>query len=123
LDLIRAVPNPYLAYNYYESSQLDNRIKIINLPNRCTVSIYSVDGQLINRLDRNVGANVELTDGNNLSNDNEVNETNAIEWNLKNFDNVPISSGVYLIHVDAPGIGERTIKWFGALRPVDLRSF
>jgi len=25
--------------------------------------------------------------------------------------------------VDAPGIGEKTVKWFGVLRPVDLDTF
>ena len=71
----------------------------------------------------NFSSNVEIAAGTNLTAEDEVNETNAIEWNLKNFQNVPVASGVYLIHVEAPGIGERTIKWFGALRPVDLQSF
>ena len=47
----------------------------------------------------------------------------SIDWNLKNSSNVPIAGGVYLIHVNAPGIGERVLKWFGALRPVDLDAF
>jgi len=34
-----------------------------------------------------------------------------------------IASGGYLIHVHAPDIGEKVVKWFGALRPVDLDSF
>jgi hypothetical protein len=42
---------------------------------------------------------------------------------LKNDANVPISSGVYLIHVYADGIGERVIKWFGIMRPVDFDTF
>jgi hypothetical protein len=36
---------------------------------------------------------------------------------------VPIASGVYIIHVDAGALGEKIVKWFGALRPVDLNSF
>jgi hypothetical protein len=46
----------------------------------------------------------------------------SIDWDLKNFAGLPISGGVYLINVKADGIGERTIKWFGILRPVDLNS-
>jgi hypothetical protein len=30
---------------------------------------------------------------------------------------------VYIIHVDAGDLGEKVVKWFGALRPVDLNSF
>jgi len=26
---------------------------------------------------------------------------------------------VYLIHVDAPGVGQRTLKWFGTNRQFD----
>jgi len=33
---------------------------------------------------------------------------------------LPISSGFYLIHIDAGSLGERTVKFFGALRPLDL---
>jgi len=28
-----------------------------------------------------------------------------------------------MIHVNAPGIGEKVLKWFGVLRPIDLDSF
>lgn len=46
-----------------------------------------------------------------------------IDWDLKNEAGIPISGGLYLIHVQAPGVGERTIKWFGSLRPLDLNNF
>ena len=32
LDVLNVVPNPYCAYSTYETSQLDNRIKITTLP-------------------------------------------------------------------------------------------
>jgi hypothetical protein len=50
-------------------------------------------------------------------------ETTSIDWDLKNYAIIPVAGGLYLIHINAPGIGEKTIKWFGALRPVDLNSF
>ena len=43
----------------------------------------------------------------------------ALEWDLKNSKGIPVASGVYLIHIDAPGIGERMIKWFGVQRQFD----
>ena len=43
LEMIRVVPNPYYAFSeHYEQNQLDNFVKITNLPERCTVSIYDV---------------------------------------------------------------------------------
>jgi len=104
LSKIRAVPNPYYGYSKdYETNRLDNRIKFTNLPNAVTLSIYTVDGTLINRFTKN-------------------NENSIIEWDLKNFANVPISSGTYLIHVEAPGVGEIVLKWFGVMRQVDLQN-
>ncbi|MEO1627351.1 MAG: hypothetical protein AAFV25_19525, partial [Bacteroidota bacterium] len=43
----------------------------------------------------------------------------AIEWDVKNFAGITVASGVYLIHVEAPGLGERVIKWFGVNRQFD----
>ena len=34
-----------------------------------------------------------------------------------------IAGGVYIIHVDVPGIGEKVLKWFGVMRPIDLDTF
>src|SRR5690606_1698383 len=45
LDMINVVPNPYLAYSEYEKSRLDTRVKITNLPDQCTVRIFSSNGK------------------------------------------------------------------------------
>ncbi|NUM31751.1 MAG: hypothetical protein HUU47_05440 [Bacteroidetes bacterium] len=104
LDIINIVPNPYYAYSSYETSPVDNKVKITNLPERCDISIYTVDGTLVRRIKKD-DSNTEL------------------EWNLKNDAKVPIASGIYLIHVKAPGIGEKVIKWMGVIRELDLDSF
>lgn len=119
LDQIRVVPNPYYAYSAYETSDLDNRIKITNLPGTCTVTIYSIDGVLIRQFKRDVGPNTHYGENTEKS----TNLDNSLDWDLKNTKNIPVSSGVYLIHVEAPGLGERTIKWFGVMRPFDLGTF
>jgi hypothetical protein len=105
LDKINVVPNPYYAYSPYETNQLDNRIKIVNLPAKAIVTIYSTSGTLIRQFPAKDGA------------------TTYIDWDLKNSAGIPISGGLYLIHVRVPGVGEKVVKWFGALRPVDLNAF
>jgi len=105
LDDIRAVPNPYYAYSEYETGRLDYRVKIINLPQTCTVNIFTVDGTLVRRYEKD---------------DPTV---SSIDWDLKNQDNITIASGLYIIHVEVPGLGEKIVKWFGVLRPIDLNSF
>jgi hypothetical protein len=104
LNLINVVPNPYYAYSAYEQNRLDNRVKVTNLPDICTVRIYTVGGTLIRTF-------------------NKDSPITSLDWDLKNQANVPIAGGVYLIHVDVPDVGEKVLKWFGALRPVDLENF
>lgn len=103
LKLINIVPNPYLAYSEYERNRLDTRVKITNLPERCTIKIYSVNGKLIRTFKK----------------DNPLTFT---DWNLTNEANVFVSSGIYLIHVDVPGTGERILKAFIGMRQVDLQG-
>jgi hypothetical protein len=103
LDLINVVPNPYYAFSEYERNRVDTRVKIVNLPDQCTVTIYNVSGKLIRQYKK----------------DNQV---TSIDWDLKNAIGVPIASGVYLIHVEVPGVGERIVKFFGGMRQVDLET-
>ena len=104
LDHINVVPNPYYAFSQYESSKLDNRVKITNLPRECTVTIYNVNGTLVRQYQK-------------------ADPLTTLDWDLKNHKNVPIASGVYIIHVDVPGVGQKVLKWFGVMRPVDLDNF
>lgn len=104
LDLIRVVPNPYYAYSLYEESQIDTRVKITNIPERCVISIFTSNGTLIRTFDKD-------------------NSDTFVEWDLKNSFNIPIASGVYIIHVKAEGVGEKVVKWFGSMRPVDVQGF
>ena len=115
---INVVPNPYMAYSDYETSSFSNTVKITNLPAQCVVTIYSLDGRFIRQYTRN-----EVGKPNSPPRTLPPVAVNQIvpdiEWNLKNFAGIPIASGVYLIHVDAPGLGERVIKWFGVSRQFD----
>jgi hypothetical protein len=119
LDEINVVPNPYFAYDDYERNQLDNRIKIVNLPNRCVVTIFDMSGTVIRQFNVDK-TGIVLPRGSTAGLNTDA--KTSLDWDLKNFAGIPIAGGVYLIHVKADGLGERTIKWFGMLRPVDLNS-
>jgi len=120
LDLINVVPNPYYGYDDYEQSQLDNRIKIVNLPLKCTVTIFDMSGVMIRQFNVDKSG---ISEPRASTADLNTDAKTSIDWDLKNFAGIPISGGMYIIHVKADGIGERTVKWFGILRPVDLNSY
>ena len=105
LDMVNIVPNPYYAFSQYEDNALNNKVMITNLPNNCTVTIYNLSGTKIRQFKKD-------------------NDLPSIEWDLTNFANTPVASGFYLIHVkDNTSGGERTIKFFGAMRLIDLNTF
>ena len=52
LQNVRVVPNPYYAYSQYETSKLDNRVKITGLPEICTIRIYNIAGTLVRTFDK-----------------------------------------------------------------------
>ena len=104
LAKINVVPNPYYGHSAYEKTRIDNLIKIINLPVKCKIRIYTLAGTLIRTIEKD-------------------NDQTYTTWDLKNDKNVQIASGLYIMHIDAPGIGERILKWFGVMRPYDLQSY
>jgi hypothetical protein len=96
LDDIYVVPDPYIAVNPLESrSRLlsgrgERRIDFRNLPPRCTIRIFTVSGRLVTRIEHEA-----------------PNDQSIATWNLQSDDGLDVSYGVYLYHVEAPGIGEK----------------
>ncbi|MCB9233809.1 MAG: T9SS type A sorting domain-containing protein [Bacteroidia bacterium] len=104
LEQIRVVPNPYYAFSKYESSQLQTTVKITNLPQKCTIRIFTLNGTLIRTYTK------------------ESSKPNQ-DWDLKNASGVPVASGVYIIHIDAGDLGEKILKFFAIMPQLDLNAF
>lgn len=104
LDMIRVVPNPYYAFSTYESGQLESLVKITNLPKECTISIYSLNGQIVKTFRKN-------------------SQSPEQRWDLKNEQGVPVASGVYLVHVNVPNVGEKVVKMLAVMRQLDLNGY
>ncbi|NWF88824.1 MAG: hypothetical protein HXY50_05090 [Ignavibacteriaceae bacterium] len=100
LDNIKVVPNPYLASalwepkNPYSSGRGPRSIHFTHLPNKCTIRIFTVNGELVKEIEHESN----FYDG-------------SAEWNLLTKDNLSASYGVYIYHVDAPGIGTKAGKF------------
>jgi len=101
LDNIYVVPNPYVGANEIEPANKlsgqnrgERRIYFENLPMQCTIRIYTLSGELVNTIEHESG----------VDNGREF-------WNLLNHDGFSVAYGVYLAHIDAPGVGEKLIKF------------
>lgn len=101
MDNIYVVPNPYVGLNDIEPTTKlpgqqrgERRIYFENLPSRCTIRIFTLSGDPVTTLEHDSGT------------------SNAREfWNLLNRDGFAVSYGIYIAHIDAPGIGEKLIKF------------
>lgn len=102
LDDIRVVPNPYIVSNSWEpknpysSGRGPRELHFINLPAECTIRIFNVRGQLVERL--------EHQHADDLSNGTEV-------WDMLTKDNLDIAYGIYIYHVDAGDAGQKIGKF------------
>ena len=94
LSQIKAYPNPYYGTNPLEPDPFNRFIYFSHLPSVCNIYIYSLDGLLVNKISRN------NTDPNN----------SLEQWNLQNFDQIPVASGMYIVYIDAGSIGATTLK-------------
>ena len=116
LDMINVAPNPYYAYSAYEIDQFSTTVKITNLPAKCVVTIYSLDGRFIRQYNRDESGAIPVGVNRGIR---QAQYAPDVEWDLKNSRGIPIAAGVYLIHIDAEELGERVIKWFGTNRQFD----
>ncbi len=99
LSKIAVVPNPYVGAASWEpqSSTVGrgNRlVYFIHLPHDCTIRIYTLSGHLVQTL----GHHSTIDDGQE-------------PWNLISRDGMNIAFGIYVYHVDAPGIGTHIDKF------------
>ncbi|MCH2042658.1 MAG: hypothetical protein MK212_00835 [Saprospiraceae bacterium] len=129
LDLLNIVPNPYYAYSDYEVTETDNVVKITNVPPKCEIKIFSIDGRFVKRYD--IAQEYNTTVPNGISRTGAFGSSNvedqiatSVDWDLKNSAGVPVGSGVYLVHViakDQEGnpYAERVLKSFVINRAFD----
>ncbi len=100
LEEVKVVPNPYILGAKWEKRTLfssgrgERKIDFIHLPEECTIRIFTLSGALVKKIEHNSS----LLDG-------------SESWNLVSDDGMEIAYGVYVYHIEAPGIGEHIGKF------------
>ena len=92
LKKINVFPNPYYGYHSGEMNIFERYVRFTYLPEKCTIKIFDLAGNLIRKLDKNDAT------------------TPFMDWDLKNHYELPVASGVYVYHVDVPSVGEKVGK-------------
>ena len=94
IEDIYVVPNPYVGYSPAEEPgrtigrRGERVLQFRNLPPTCTIRIYTITGELVQTI-------------------NKDDQTSMATWDLLSFEGQRISYGVYIYHVDIPGVGEK----------------
>jgi hypothetical protein len=88
---VYAVPNPYVATNEIEprnpvdrSQRGDRRMYFANVPQTCTIRIYTVAGELVDT----------------IRHDSALDDGKAF-WDMRTKDNMNIAYGLYIFHVES----------------------
>ena len=100
LDDITVVPNPYVVTSSYEFHETEwvKELQFHNLPAECDIRIFTLSGELVTILHHRAG-------------EEGYRGPNIHAWNLWSYNDQEVAFGVYLYHVEAPGIGEKLGKF------------
>jgi hypothetical protein len=91
LDKIKVVPNPYYGYHSGEANPFNRWVQFTYMPEKCTIRIFDIVGHLIQKIEKN-------------------DQATLVQWDLKNSYGLPVASGIYVYHVEVPGLGEKVGK-------------
>jgi len=91
LDRIKVVPNPYIAHAEWENWADERKIEFIHLPDKATVRIYTLSGDLVVTLDHDNGSGTAA-------------------WDIQSVNDQAVAPGIYYYHVDSP-YGEKIGKF------------
>lgn len=86
LASIKVVPNPYIVRSGLETDENDSRLMFTHLPAQCDITIYTVAGQVVDRLEH------RSTAGDGFA-----------YWDVRNKHGQDVAYGVYVYVVKTPG--------------------
>ncbi len=94
LKNVYVVPNPFVIFSGGEipdprpGEPSARKLFFRNLPIECTIRIYTITGELLRTIHKNDG-------------------TSSAAWDLLTYEGQSVAYGIYIFHVDAPGVGEK----------------
>ena len=105
---IKIVPNPYYASHQLQRDPFDSYVTFTNLPTKCKIRIFNLAGDMVAIVEHDSRG---------------IMDNSSTTWNLKNHAGIPVSSGMYIAHIEAEGIGERILKFAIFIQEERLDTF
>jgi hypothetical protein len=82
LSNVKVVPDPYYAHDAWEVVKGQSKIQFQNLPDECTIRIYTLSGEPVTTL-------------------RHTNGTGTEDWNVQSSEQRLVASGIYIYHVES----------------------
>ena len=95
LDSVLVIPNPYVVSSQYNEEVYGNRLLFDKLPKECTITIYTVTGEIVDKLHHGGGNNLD----------------GSMPWDLKNQNDDLVQPGLYFYTVEATGVKNKIGKF------------
>jgi len=115
LDKIRVVPNPYIFTNSGEENSdianYERRMMFNNLPENCTIKIYTITGMLIKELRVTPESKSSMSEGQVLDIGNGI-----AYWDLTNRKGRQVAPGYYIYRVKSDLTGETYMDKFAIIK-------
>ena len=90
VEKINVFPNPYYGKQGNENNQYEKFVTFNHLPNKATIRIFNLGGQLVTTLKKN-------------------DQSQFFRWDLTNGRNFWVPSGIYIIYIDMPELNKTKI--------------
>ena len=90
INSINVFPNPYYGVNRMETNKYEKIVTFTHLPQRATIRIFNLAGQLVRTLEKN-------------------SPDEFLRWDLLNESRYEAPSGLYIVYIELPDIGKTKI--------------
>ncbi|HKI76950.1 MAG TPA: T9SS type A sorting domain-containing protein, partial [Ignavibacteriaceae bacterium] len=97
VEKINVFPNPYYGYSNSETSRQGHFVTFNHLPQKATIRIFDLAGVQVTRLQKD-------------------DPSQFITWNMTNQNNYPVASGIYVVYIDMPDLGQTKILKFAMIQ-------
>ncbi len=94
---VKVVPNPYIVHAGWEFNEYSHKLQFTNLPSKCTIYIFNVNGELVQTLHHD-----SIYDG-------------SEDWNLWTVNRQEVAPGLYVWVVETPD-GKKDMGKFVIIR-------
>ncbi|RMG28644.1 MAG: hypothetical protein D6732_18485, partial [Methanobacteriota archaeon] len=90
VEKINVFPNPYYAANSLEPDRFNRFVTFNHLPKKATIRIFTLGGIQVRKLEKD-------------------DDSQFLQWDLKNETGLPVASGMYVAYVDMPDLGKTKV--------------